>query len=60
MAKIACDYHKNLQYEGLSQNQDPRNHKSKTKTFLNYILIEQRIPGNNATPINWPVDNEQV
>ena len=43
MSRVARDYHENLQNEGLDQNQNPEEHKNKTKTFLNHIPDEQRI-----------------
>ena len=60
MAKIVRDYHENLQNKGLSQTENQEEYKNKTKTFLSHILIEQKIPEHDATPMNGPIDSKQV
>jgi len=60
MSQVARDYHENLQNEGLDQNQNPEEHKNKTKTFLNHIPDEQRITEQDSLEMNRPIEKEQV
>jgi len=60
MAKIACDYHKNLQNKGLNHNKSQEEHENMTRTFLSHIPIDQKIPEHDATSMNGPIDNKQV
>jgi len=60
MAKVAHNYHENLQNEGLNNNLSQVEHENKTCTFLKHIPKEQTIPKEHATSMNWPVSEEQV
>jgi hypothetical protein len=60
MARVARNYHENLQNEGINYNLSQDEHENKTRTFLKHIPKEQTIPEECATPMNWPVREEQV
>ena len=60
MARVARNYHENLQNEGINYNLSQDEHENKTRTFLKHIPKEQTIPEEHATPMNWPVREEQV
>ena len=60
MAKIARDYHENLQHEGLNPNKHQDKHERQTNAFLQHIPEDQRIPEHATGPMNWPVDIEQT
>ena len=60
MARVARNYDENLQNEGINYNLSQDEHENKTRTFLKHIPKEQTIPEERATPMNWPVREEQV
>jgi len=55
MAKVAHNYHENLQNEGTNINLSQDEHKNKTCTFLKHIPKEQTIPKEHAMSLPLPV-----
>jgi hypothetical protein len=60
MAKITCNYHENLQNEGLNLADDRLDHKNKTTAFLQEIPREQTIQDQETTAMNQLVRKEYV
>ncbi len=60
MAKLAWDYHKNLQNEGISHTNTQKEHENKMHVFLQHIPLEQTVQEPESSPMNWPTKREHV